>query len=43
MPIYRRKQNKKRFLILAILTVLIIGMVVSFSNNPMFTEIVLYP
>jgi hypothetical protein len=43
MPIRRRNKNKKKFIIWAILIVLLIGMIWSFSNNPVFTEIVLYP
>lgn len=43
MPIRRREKNKKKFLIWTIIIILAIGMIWSFSNNPVFTEIVLYP
>jgi len=43
MPIRRREKNKKKIIFWTILIILLVGMIVSFSNNPVFTEIVLYP
>jgi len=43
MPIRRKNRNKKKYIIWAIVIALLVGMIVSFSNNPVFTEIVLYP
>jgi len=43
MPIYRKNKNKKKYIIWAILVLLLLGMIVSFSNTPVFTEVVLYP
>jgi len=43
MPIHKKNRNKKKYIIWAILIILLIGMIVSFSNNPVFTEIILYP
>ena len=43
MPIHRRKNNNKKYLFWAIAIILLIGMIISFSNNPVFTEVVLYP
>ena len=42
MPL-RKKRHNKKYLVYAILLVLFVGMIVSFSNSPVFTEIVLYP
>lgn len=43
MPIRKRRNNNKKYLFWTIAIILLIGMVVSFSNNPVFTEVVLYP
>ncbi len=42
MPI-RKKHNNKKYLFWTIAIILLIGMVWSFSNNPVLTEVVLYP
>ena len=42
MPLRKRRHNKK-YLVYAILIVLLVSMIISFSNTPVFTEIVLYP
>ena len=43
MPIYKRKNKTKKFLIWAIIVVLVILMIVSFSPSPEMNEIVLWP
>jgi len=43
MPIRRKNKNKKKYIFWAILILLLIGMIFSFPNNPVFTETVLYP
>ena len=39
MPIHKRRKSNKRYLIWAILIVLVILMIISFSTTPEFTEI----
>lgn len=44
MPIHKRNKNSKyKYIILAVLIILAFGIIWSFANNPVFTEIVLYP
>ena len=43
MPIYKKKNKSKKLLIWAILIVLFILMVISFSVTPEMNEIVLWP
>lgn len=43
MPIYKKRKNNKKYLFWIIAIILLVGMLVSFSNNPVFTEVVLYP
>jgi len=42
MPIYKRRTNYKRYLIMATVAVLIVLMIISFSITPEMTEIVLF-
>lgn len=42
MPIYRKKTNLKKYLIMAIIIALLVLMFISFSPNPEMTEIVLF-
>jgi len=42
MPIYRKKNNIKKYLIMAIIIALLVLMFISFAPNPELTEIVLF-
>lgn len=43
MPLQRKKTNKQKYIIWAIIIVLLVLMVISFNPQPEFTETVLYP
>lgn len=42
MPMYRRRTNYKRYLIMATVAILIVLMIISFSSIPEMTEIALF-
>ena len=43
MPLHKYKKNNKKYLIWAIIIALVVLMIISFPNKPVFTEVVLYP
>ena len=42
MPMYKKRANYKRYLIMATIAILIVLMIISFSATPELTEIVLF-
>jgi len=43
MPIRKRNKKNRKYLIWAIIILIVALMVISMPNNPVFTEVVLFP